>query len=1100
MTNPFVSPGPAVVAAFSFLFGSAPSALAAATATRKTYDLPSGDAVDTLRRFAEESDKQIVYLLDTVRGVATTAIRGEFTARDALQAMLADTGLAVVEDTKTGALMVNPLVPAPAPPEQSSTNGKRKSRLAILGGGLALALATPTGGNAASDGASLTGSVSNSATGNHLAGARVELPDLGRTVLTDNSGRFTLSDLPAGNHAVVASYLGLDAARTEVTVAAGQRAVRNFDLTTAIYQLAEFKVTGEREGDAAALTAQRNAANVKNVVAMDSFGNLPNMSAGELAMRLPGSAGELDDEGNVTGVTIRGMAHNLNRVTVDGSLISFPGTMARRLNMQNFTAAMFEGLEVVKGHTPDKGADSLGGTINLKSRSTLGMKEKRRMTYNFSARLAPSFTQHVPLREAHRVHPLLNFAYQEVFDVLGRERNLGVAVNLFYSENANGLFRTTRDFQDTPNQPAFVWDYRTQDVYNSRHNSSVSVKFDFQLSPTAKFSLNTIYNLTDEPYLHRYETRAFTNQVVGATGTAGILPGYTDRVTQVRAVAASNIDVSDTMLGTKNRNRHLQFTGEHTLGRAELDYTAQYSVTNINRTANGGGTLTNRINAVGWILDRSQNDLYPRFTPAGGADFTVPANYRPTGTAVLNDRNIHADTGVRELRANLRYELPTRFPFALKTGAQWREEVAEEIGGQRRWNYRGTTALPHDPAILTFDRVMTGRAIPQWGADDSISDQKLVSPDLWTEDRYFYEQSLYTGTRAVTETVTAGYVMGQGRIGRTGWLAGVRRERTEAESWGWVRSRTPSTAAQQQADPVGAARRDYANNFRTREGSYMKSFPSAHLSHDVTKNLKARLSWSTSFGRAPQSSLLANETVNESAQTVTVNNPGLLPQMAENWDASLEYYFEPVGNFSVGWFHKSIDDYIVSGFIGPTIGTGADNGYGGEYAGFTTLTTANAGTAVVQGWEFSYQQQFTFLPGPLKGLSGLINYTVLDTHGNFGGTVNLTGSQVVGFVPRTGNASLAWRYRGFGARVLVNYTGDYITAYSATSAARNLYRFKRTSVNLGLSYQLRPSVSLSCDVANLFNEPQVFYRGIKDQMQSTIISGVAVTVGVSGRF
>jgi hypothetical protein len=93
-----------------------------------------------------------------------------------------------------------------------------------------------------------------------------------------------------------------------VTVAAGQRAQQNFDLTTEIYKLAEFKVTGEREGGAAAITAQRNADNVKNIVAMDSFGNLPNMSAGEVAIRLPGMAGQLDDGGNVTGFIVRGMA------------------------------------------------------------------------------------------------------------------------------------------------------------------------------------------------------------------------------------------------------------------------------------------------------------------------------------------------------------------------------------------------------------------------------------------------------------------------------------------------------------------------------------------------------------------------------------------------------------------------------------------------------------------------------------------------------------------------------------------------------------------------------------------------------------------------
>jgi hypothetical protein len=42
---------------------------------------------------------------------------------------------------------------------------------------------------------------------------------------------------------------------------------------------------------------------------------------------------------------------------------------------------MFDQLELIKGHTPDKGADSLGGTINLKSRSPLSMREKRRVTY-----------------------------------------------------------------------------------------------------------------------------------------------------------------------------------------------------------------------------------------------------------------------------------------------------------------------------------------------------------------------------------------------------------------------------------------------------------------------------------------------------------------------------------------------------------------------------------------------------------------------------------------------------------------------------------------------------------------------------------------------
>jgi len=814
---------------------------------------------------------------------------------------------------------------------------RRRNPFATFTAWIAIALSASASVMAAEMTATLTGNVSNASTGNLLPGVRVEVPTLGFSVLTDSTGHYVMNGLPVGTHEVVVTYLGLDPVRSAVVMGTDQRIVRDFDLSSAIYKLQAFTVTGEREGDAAALTAQRNAENVKNVVAMDSFGNLPNMSAGELAIRLPGTAGELDGEGNVTGVTIRGMAHHLNRVTVDGSVISFPGTMQRRLNMQNFTAAMFDSLELIKGHTPDKGADSLGGTINLKSRSTLSMREKRRVTYNFSARWAPSFTRQIPLREEHRIHPLLNLSYQEIFDVLGEKRNLGVAVNLFYSEMANGYFRTTRDFQDTTSGTAFVWDYRTQDNYNPRHNTSVSVKFDYRLSSTTKFSLNTTGNITNEPFLHFYETRAFTNQVVGTTATSGILPGYTNRITQVRAVPGSGINVSDTMLGTMNRNRHVHFIGEHEFGRALLDFGAQYSVTHINRTNNGGGTLTNRISNVGWILDRTESDLHPKFIQFGGPDFTDPANYRPTGT--LNARNFDADTGVRELRGNLRYELPTRFPVTLKTGAQWREEVAEELGGSRRWSYTGATALPHDPGLIMFDQIKTGRSIPQWGSDDSIRDQEVITPGLWREDLYFREQSKFTTTRSVSEQVLAGYVMAQGKIGRTGWLTGVRRERTETKSRGWVRARAPSTVAEQLADPVGAAQRDYANNFRVREGRYEKSFPSVHGWHDITANLKARISWSTSFGRPQQANLLPNETPNEQNQTLAINNSALLPQTAENWDATLEYYFEPVGNVSVGWFHKTIKDYIVSGIIGPTIGTGPNNGFDGEYAGFTTVST-----------------------------------------------------------------------------------------------------------------------------------------------------------------
>jgi iron complex outermembrane recepter protein len=982
----------------------------------------------------------------------------------------------------------------------SSRRLARLSALALLC--VSLGFISSRSAHAAEPG-TITGSVSNTATGNLLEGARIELPRLGRSALTDETGRYVLTSVPAGTHELVVSYIGLDSVRAEVTVGGGGRVVRDFDLTTAIYQLDAFKVTGEREGGAAAITLQRNADNVKNIVAMDSYGFLPNMNAGEVAIRLPGVAGNFSDENLVDGFTIRGAGPGLNTITLDGAPLTSQGALNRGTNINNLTGTMFDQMELIKGHTPDRGADSLGGTINLRSRSPLSMREKRRISYSASARWAPPFEQHTPTREKHRTHPLFNVQWQEVFGVLGGERNLGISANLFYSENAVGGFRTVRDFQNTMTPPAFVWDYRTWDNYNNRKQMSANVKTDFRLSPQTKLSLNAVVNDAIETFRRQYETRAYTgsqnqNAVPNAT-TTSIVPGFTSRITTVRPVATSTIDMTSTGPGNfYNRMRRLDLGAEHTFDRLQLDYNAVYTQTNINGGGGGrGGILINRITGVGWILDRTESDLYPRFIQNGGPDFTDYRNYRPVTWTNNNQQN---EDIIREVRGNARYSLPTAFPLHVKTGALWRQRYVEQGNIARRWSFIGTSAIAADPTIITFDQVKTGRMIPQWETAQHFRDREPIDPAIWREDRYFHEQTKFTGHRAVTEEINAGYVMTQARVGRTGFVGGVRTEKTDTSSWGWVRARSGSTAAQQQADPVGSAQRDYAGTQRRLSGGYTKSFPSAHLTHDVTQNLKARLSWSTSFGRPSLNNTLPNETANENQQTLTVNNPSLLPQMARNWDASLEYYFEPVGAVSVGWFHKNIRDYIVTGVNMGTIATGNDNGYDGEYPGFTLLRSANAGTARVQGWELTYQQQFTFLPGLLKGLSASANYTRIETRGDFGGAETRKTGEVPGFIPKMGNASLSWRWQKFSARLLYYYAGDYITSYSATAPARNLYRYSFATMNAGVAYQVRPSLNFTVDMSNLTNEPQRFYRGHRDQMQNTVINGTTLTFGVNGRF
>ncbi len=1000
---------------------------------------------------------------------------------------------------------------------------------------------------AAETGGTLTGTISNAVTKNTLEGAKVEVPALGLSALTDNSGRFVIPNVPAGAHDVVVTYLGLDKESKNVAVAVGQRAVRDFELTSNVYKLEAFKVTGEREGSAAMITEKRNADNVKDVIAMDSFGYLPNMSAGEVVMRLPGVAGSPTVEGLNYQFNMRGMPPGLNNVTVDGMTMTTTDAGSRAFELQGVTGAMFEGLELIKGHTPDKGADSLGGTINFKSRSTFSMRENHRTSYNFSTRWAPPFFEQTPLRREHRAHPILNLTHQQVFSVFGEQRNLGMSLNAFYSENAVGGFYTLYDYVNVASGPSPMRQYEVYDNTNNRKQMSVNFKADYKWSNATKFSLGLLENDNYERHRRRPIIRAFTSAQGTAPGGAGsILPGnFADDITVVRATPeriapattgsnaqATHIEVlSDGPLNYNLRMRRIDFSGEHNYSNLNIEYGASAGESHLNNGQGRGGVMALRffdpsIQVVGapvnfgnaaWSLDKSQSDEYPRFTRTGGADWTDPRNYLPRATDGLTQQRNESDQVIYQARYDMRWRTPLSAPTFLKVGAAWRESTRDVWAKDRhRWQFVGSLRydpnlrLAADPAWKSHIGEKTGLAIPMFQSSMHTVDGWPADPTLWVEDRYFNEQSKYTATNSVSEEVTAYYLMANGRLGRDGWrartgyLGGVRFEDTKTMGKGWVRARRATTAAEQLADPVGAAARDYAGTDRVIEGSYNDFYPSVHAFHDITPNLKARLSWSTSFGRPDIANMRPGETIEDSAtiQRLTVNNPGLRPQTAKNWDATLEYYFQGVGALTVGWFHKEIKDFIVTNQEIGIIPSGLDNGYDGEYAGFIERTSINSGTAVAQGWEFAYSQQLTFLPGQLRGLSTSFNYSWIDTHGLRGGTRYLTRREVVGFIPHTANATLSWRHRsGFSARALYNFTGEYITTLSAvTTPGLNQYRHSFKTLNVGLSYQWKPTLGFTFDVANILNEPQQLYMGTKNNLRQSITNFVTVAVGMSGRF
>src|SRR4051812_34731090 len=80
--------------------------LSAADAAKKNFDLPAGPAGETLKAFARQAGREIVFSADAIGTVPTHAVRGELAPREAIDAMLADTGLVATQDGRTGAFAV----------------------------------------------------------------------------------------------------------------------------------------------------------------------------------------------------------------------------------------------------------------------------------------------------------------------------------------------------------------------------------------------------------------------------------------------------------------------------------------------------------------------------------------------------------------------------------------------------------------------------------------------------------------------------------------------------------------------------------------------------------------------------------------------------------------------------------------------------------------------------------------------------------------------------------------------------------------------------------------------------------------------------------
>jgi TonB-dependent receptor len=294
---------------------------------------------------------------------------------------------------------------------------------------------------------------------------------------------------------------------------------------------------------------------------------------------------------------------------------------------------------------------------------------------------------------------------------------------------------------------------------------------------------------------------------------------------------------------------------------------------------------------------------------------------------------------------------------------------------------------------------------------------------------------------------------------------------------------------------------------RTFRSDYRNWFPNLQLRYEPWHRLVLRAAYSTTIGRPKVTDISGRLVEDDVTQIVTFSNPGLKPQHGRNLDFSAEYYFEPVGVVSLGVFRKKIDNFIT-----PVTFRIRGDEFGldlRDYAGWEGRTKRNVGNGTVEGLEFNYSQQLSFLRGPWKGLGVFFNWTALRSRGDFGELnppPNVPVKNVLPkFRPKSGNLGISWVYRRWDLRAMWNYTGAYLEIpflEGTTARDRALFRGERQQIDFYATFKVTPRFEIFADLLNIgpSNDRAYFGAVYGPRQRDTTWMSTMLTSGIRARF
>jgi TonB-dependent receptor len=942
--------------------------------------------------------------------------------------------------------------------------------------------------------AKIKGVVSDSATGEKLFGASVGIVGTSFGAATNLDGEYIISNIKPGTYAFKIRYLGYKGLDFNIQLKPGETLELNGSLSAESLVTEEVIVTAQVRGQRAAINQMRSSNEIINVVSSDKIRDVPDANAAESIGRLPGvSLQRSGGEGNK--VVVRGLSPQFTIVQVDGVRLSGIDD-DRGVGMSTISSEMLDGIELSKSLTADKDADAIGGIINLRTRvaekgfhvDALALGgynglEKSYNNYKFSINAGNRF-------------------FKDKFGVLmtvGKEKVIRSSDN----------FDATYTSNPTAVDDQLLTDYTSlNERKRNRNRTHGGIVLDYK-NDFMKIKFNNIFSKMVDENIERVNNYRFINSdfqldLIETIPTEKIQTNSLNTEFNILNTQL-NADFSYSKTNLSSDEDLYHFENPNVLPEGLTIKPAERLFALPSHLIDSFYTSTNSIDKSIFMWNDRENLSREDVTKRMALDWKIPltlseevSGYVKVGGKYSKKmRKSNTQTrrngyfgGIGMGKANDVYDI--YFPQFLRPQDLGFSQV-EGIAGK---NFE-------DPNYKSDD-FMNGRYELAWSPD--LDYLKFVNDSLYRAnsddlDNYDPIQGVtsYADDYENTEELLAGYIMAEINIGKRFMLMpGVRYENEQTEYTSFYAREDPFAPSGLMAGyPVAVTAKRNNTNW----------FPSINIKYDVNEWMDVRGAYYKSASRPDYALLSPSMVANNNLSILTSYNPYLIPALAHNYDLGVSIFTNKIGLFTANIFYKEISNLL---YRLPNYKPEYFNELEGAPESLLTslekprelydpslykkagtenndMPINNPNKSYYKGFEVSWQTNFWYLPGALKGIVLDLNYsmiwsktklpyirfeTVTDSSGPFPipKTVPIYATRESRMLDQPAsmfNARVGWDFKGFSTRLSFRYQGATIRSVDPLLSLLDEVTGDQFLMDLSIKQKIVKGLSVSLDISNL---------------------------------